>query len=89
MFKWITESNRIYHVWIGYFSALIGTIIGAIEVACSLESKDCQYDRDNNGLPPWKWDFKKWDWLDWTSTVLGGILGQITQIIIIWLIFFL
>lgn len=89
MCKWLKESNRIYHLLIGFLSALFGTIIGAIEVACAMEGKDCQADRDNRGLPPWKWSYKNWDWLDWTATVLGGVLGQALQLLIIWLIFFL
>lgn len=85
--SWITESNRLYHVFIGYFSALFGTIIAAIEVAGAMEGKDCQHDRDNAGKKPWDWSFKCWDWGDWTCTaVIGGILGQATQILLIYLI---
>ena len=28
----------------------------------------------------------KWDWLDWIATMLGGIIGQIVQLFIIYLI---
>ena len=28
----------------------------------------------------------KWDWLDFAATLLGGLLGQAVQLLIIWLI---
>lgn len=84
--SWITESNRLYHLAIGFVAALFGTLIGAIEVACAMEGKDCHHDKINAGLPPWKWHFRSWDWLDFSATVLGGVVGQAVQLLIIMLI---
>lgn len=86
MFSWLKESNRIYHFWIGLLSALFGTIIGTLEVAVAMEGKDCQADKINQNLPPWKWNYMAWDWKDFAATLLGGIIGQALQIIIILLI---
>lgn len=80
MCKWIRESNRIYHLLIGFLSALFGTIIGTVEVACAMEGKDCQGDPGNRGLPPWKWTYRRWDWLDFLATMLGGLVGQALQV---------
>lgn len=80
MFKWLIESNRLYHVAIGFIAAIFGTIIGAIEVATAMEGKDCHHAIENAGLPPWKWSFRCFDWLDWTATVWGGLIGQAVQI---------
>lgn len=49
------------------------TILCVIGVASGLEYKDKAYGN-------------KWDWLDWLATVLGGLVGQIAQILLIWLI---
>lgn len=86
MCKWLKESNRFYHLLIGFVCALFGTIIGACEVACAMEGKDCQHDTMNAGLPIWKWSFRCWDWLDWLATMLGGAIGQIIQLIVIYFI---
>lgn len=85
--NWITESNRQYHLFIGIASALIGTVIGAILVAAAMEGKDCQSDPWNEGIVPWKWNWRKWDWLDFLATIVGGLVGQGLQLIIVHYIF--
>ena len=87
--KWIKESNRPYHLWIGYWSALFGTLIGAIEVGIAMEGKDCQGDPLNQGQPIRNWTWRNWDWRDFWATIIGGVLGQLTQIGIILLILWL
>lgn len=87
MCKWIKESNRLYHLAIGFISALFGTVIGAIEVATAMEGKDCHHDKENAGKKPWNWTFRCFDWLDWTATVLGGVIGQAAQLgiaVLVW-----
>lgn len=85
--SWITKSNRLYHLFAGIIAAVFGTLIGAAEVACTSELKDCQSDPENRGKKPWNWTFRRWDWLDWTATIIGGIIGQIVQAILLYLIF--
>lgn len=80
MCKWINESNRLYHLAIGFVAALFGTIVGAAEVATAMEFKDCHHDKENAGKKPWRWTFRCFDWLDWTATSIGGLLGQAVQL---------
>ena len=84
--NWIEESNRTYHVLIGFLSALFGSLIGAIEVACVMEGKDCQDDPINQGVPSRRWTWRRWDWLDWLATVMGGVVGQMVQLVIVWVV---
>lgn len=70
---WITESNRDKHLLYAIPSAFIGTILFAIGLAIGMEFKDKQWGG-------------KFDWLDLIATLIGGIIGQILQILIIILI---
>ena len=73
MFKWLKESNRMKHFQYAIPIGFFLTILCVIGVASGLEYKDKAYGN-------------KWDWLDWLATVLGGLVGQIAQILLIWLI---
>lgn len=68
---WITESNRLKHFLYAIPLAILFTLLVVIGVASGLEYKDKSYG-------------SKWDWLDWTATILGGIVGQILQIVILY-----
>lgn len=68
---WILKSNRQKHLVYAILSAIILTIIFVLGLAAGMEFKDRQYGN-------------KFDWLDLFATVLGGIIGQILQ----WLIIF-
>lgn len=70
---WITESNRDKHLLYAIPSAFIGTILFAAGLAVGMEFKDKQWGG-------------KFDWLDLIATLIGGIIGQILQILIIILI---
>ena len=87
--KWLKESNRLYHVRIGIVAAIFGTIIGAAIAAGSMEGKDVQHDPDNAGKPIREWTWKSWDWKDFWATMLGGVGGQVVQIGIILLAWWL
>lgn len=52
---------------------IVFTILCVLGVASGMEFKDKSYGG-------------KWDWLDWIATMLGGIVGQAIQVLIIWLI---
>lgn len=67
---WLNKSNRIKHLLYAIPIGLIFTILCVLGVASGLEFKDKQYGN-------------KWDWLDWSATIIGGIIGQIIQILII------
>lgn len=70
---WLTESNRNRHLLYAIPAAFIGTILFATGLAVGMEFKDKQWGG-------------KWDWLDLIATLIGGIIGQILQILLIVLI---
>ena len=67
---WLTESNRQKHFLYAIHVGFLFTILCVLGVASGLEFKDKQYGN-------------QWDWLDWLATMLGGMVGQLLQIIII------
>lgn len=67
---WLTESNRQKHFLYAIPVGFLFTILCVLGVASGLEFKDKQYGN-------------QWDWLDWTATILGGLVGQVIQIVII------
>lgn len=71
---WLTESNRLKHFLYAIPIGFVLTILCVIGVASGMEFKDKCWG-------------SKWDWLDWIATVLGGLIGQGLQVLIIWLIF--
>jgi len=73
MFKWLKESNRLKHLIYAIPIGFIFSIICVIGVASGLEYKDYLYGN-------------KWDWLDWIATLIGGLVGQVLQLLFIYLI---
>lgn len=71
--KWLNESNRIEHLKYAIPVALVFTILCVLGLATGLEYKDRLYGN-------------KFDWLDWTATMIGGIIGQLIQLILIYII---
>lgn len=67
---WLKESNRQKHFLYAIPIGFLFTILCVLGVASGLEFKDKQYSN-------------QWDWLDWLTTMLGGIVGQLLFIIII------
>lgn len=74
--SWLTESNRQKHFWYAVPIGLVFTILAVIGCAFGMEFKDQQYGG-------------KFDFLDIAATVLGGLVGQLIQAIIICLVIFL
>ena len=70
---WLTESNREKHLLYAIPCAFIGTILFAAGLAIGMEFKDKQWGG-------------KWDWLDLTATLIGGIVGQSLQLLLLWMI---
>ena len=71
LWSWISESNRLKHLLYAIPIGLVFTILCVLGVASGMEFKDRQWGG-------------KWDWLDWLATMLGGIIGQALQIIILY-----
>lgn len=67
---WLKESNRQKHFLYAIPIGFLFTILCVLGVASGMEFKDKQYSN-------------QWDWLDWIATILGGLIGQLIQIIII------
>ncbi|WP_418169178.1 hypothetical protein [Alistipes putredinis] len=72
--SWITESNRQKHFKYAILCGFAGTFLFALGIAMGLEYKDYAYGG-------------KWDWLDIAATVLGGLVGQAMQILVLYLIY--
>lgn len=72
LMKWIKESNRMKHFGYAIPCALVLTILFVAGLAAGMEFKDRSYGG-------------KWDWLDLLATLLGGLVGQIVQCVIVWL----
>ena len=70
---WLRESNRDKHFLYAIPIGFIFTILCVLGVASGMEYKD----KLKGGI---------WDWNDWLATILGGLVGQLLQILIILLI---
>lgn len=70
--SWITESNRMKHFGYAIPCALFLTILFVAGLAAGMEFKD----RAHGG---------EWDWLDLLATMLGGLIGQLIQAFIVYL----
>ena len=71
--NWLIDSNRIKHFTYAIPIGFVFTILCVLGVASGMEFKDRQWGG-------------KWDWLDWLATMIGGVIGQGLQIILILLL---
>lgn len=67
----MTESNRPKHFVGGVFSAFVGTILFTAGLAIGMEFKDKMYGN-------------KFDWLDIAATMIGGLVGQLLMVLVIY-----
>lgn len=74
--SWLNESNRMKHFVYAIPCAIIAGITFVVGLAIGMEFKDYEYGN-------------KFDWLDIAATILGGIIGQIIQILILWIFLYL
>ena len=61
---WLTESNRKKHLLYAIPCGFVGTILFVLGLALGMEFKDKEYGN-------------KFDWLDISATMIGGLIGQI------------
>lgn len=84
--KWLIESNRWKHL-VGIFAvSLFGTILMGIGCIGGMEFKDVHH-ANGDSKPIWEWDWSAWDRLDCLAGFIGGIIGQVVQIAILYAIF--
>lgn len=67
------DKTRWYHFGYAIPIGFVFTILCVLGVASGMEFKDKQWGG-------------RWDWSDWLCTMLGGLIGQIVQLLIIWAI---
>ena len=70
---WLKESNRTKHLLYAIPIGFICTILAVLGCALGMEFKDKQWGG-------------KFDWLDIAATMIGGVIGQILQVILIMLL---
>ena len=71
--SWLKESNRTKHLLYAIPIGFILTILAVIGCAFGMEFKDKQYGGN-------------FDWLDISATMLVGLIGQILQLILLFII---
>lgn len=71
--SWIKESNRPKHLLYAIPEGVLLTILFVAGLAAGMEFKDKQWGG-------------KWDWLDIAATLIGGLIGQVIQILVLILI---
>ena len=74
VFDWLKQSNRPKHLLYAIPIGLVFTILAVLGCAFGMEFKDKQYGN-------------KFDWLDIAATMIGGLIGQALQLIVILLIY--
>ena len=71
--NWIKESNRPKHLFYAIPAGALLTILFVAGLAAGMEFKDRAYGNE-------------WDWLDIVATLIGGLIGQVIQIVVLTLI---
>ena len=71
--NWFLESNRWKHFLYAVPVGFVFTILCVLGLATGMEFKDKLYGGE-------------YDWIDWSSTMLGGTVGQAMQLFVIYLI---
>lgn len=70
--NWLLESNRLKHLLFAIPCGLFLTILFVLGLSLGMEFKDKQYGN-------------KFDWLDVAATMIGGTIGQIIMLLIIFI----
>lgn len=78
---WLKESNRDKHLLFAIPAGFLFTILFVAGLASGMEFKDEAKYSYYKPIKDWSWEH--WDWLDWFATMIGGLIGQILQIILL------
>lgn len=80
--KWLTESNRPQHILVGFFIGLTLGVVAVFTAAASAEMKDWQWNGKRGGTFGWMRG-NGFDWLDFTATMIGGVIGALFRYLIL------
>lgn len=84
-FKWLRESNRPKHIIVGFLIGLAFGFDGAFVAAASAETKDWLWNGARGGKLGWL-KGNSFDWLDFAATMLGGTIGALIRLLIMYMI---
>ena len=70
---WLMKSNRHKHLLYAIPCALLLSILFVVGLAAGMEFKDKQWGGS-------------WDWLDFIATLMGGVVGQSIQLLVLYFI---
>lgn len=84
-FKWLRESNRPKHIIVGLLIGLAFGFDGAFVAAASAETKDWLWNGARGGKLGWL-KGNGFDWLDFAATLIGGIIGALIRLLLMYLI---
>lgn len=80
-FKWLLESNHPKHVLVGFLIGITLGISAVFAAAATAEIKDWMWNGKQGGT--WGWiRGNGFDWLDFISTMIGGVIGFGIKILI-------
>ena len=65
---------------------MFGTLLMGLGCIGGMEFKDCHHSYGNANKPLREWNWSAWDWLDCAAGLLGGLIGQGIQLMVILLI---
>lgn len=83
--RWLQESNRWKHLVGIFVVSFLGTLLMGIGCIGGMEFKDVHH-ANGDSKPMRQWDWSAWDWLDCLAGLIGGILGQALQLLVILII---
>lgn len=83
--SWLWESNRWKHLVGVMLVSMVGTLLMGIGCIGGMEFKDVHH-ANGDAVSLREWDWSAWDWLDVLSGLIGGIVGQMLQVVFLWVL---
>lgn len=74
LINWLKQSNRYKHLLYAIPASFILTVLFGLGLGVGMELKDKLWGG-------------KWDWNDLLCTAIGSVIGQILQLIVIYVLF--
>lgn len=83
--NWMRESNRPKHIIVGFLIGLAFGLNCAFVAATTAEMKDWLWNGAKRGWLGWL-EGNGFDWLDFAATMIGGVIGALLRLLIMYLI---